>query len=222
MMKKTLVFLIIAITACSLILSQTHAKSETGEPAPAKANQKVAKFGMPYLECFKTTEAGEDEVYLVVSGNWRGGESFQHRFPNASGHWDLNDREGDPPVKDQNLINFTMNDGDAVDLVVMVMEEDGGTSGGWTSLAGSVIGLVNPKAGSIITTIGKFLTIEDSDDFIGAFSVHIQNEGGNILAQFKPRDRVSDISDPNEYWIKAKVVMNGDGSDYSSVFSVTD
>jgi hypothetical protein len=194
-----------------------------GFPVPTTATaqaSKTVKFRMPYLECFQTTEHGEDEVYLVVTGQYSGGNPFQYRFPNETQHWDLNDGEGDPPVRDWPLINLEMHNGSSVDLIVLVMEEDGGTSGGWTRLGGSVVGRLNPQAGAIIGVIGSLINFQDSDDFIGAFSVHITNDNGNIITTFSPRDRVYDSSDPNSAWIRWNVNMNGDGSKYMSQFSV--
>src|SRR6185503_10340172 len=196
------------------------AAPSTLQTAQQESSKKIVKFAMPYLECFKTTEHGEDEVYLVVVGKWHDGTTFQRRFPNASDHWDLNDGEGDPPLTDQPLYNLTMNDGDAVDIVVMVMEEDGGTVGGWTSLAGGVLGVVSKPAGSIIASIGQLFNIKDSDDFISAFSVHIENRKGDIFPKFASRDRITSICDPNQYFTACVIDMNGDGSDYRGRFTV--
>jgi hypothetical protein len=208
----------------SLLVAAVAIAVPVSTPVRVEAQQpKVVSFRMAYLESFKTTELGEDEVYLLITGKWRNGQSFSYRFPSASEHWDLNDGEGDPPVLNQPLIDFTMRDGDAVDVMVMVMEEDGGTVGQWTDLAGSVIGLLDRGAGSIFGAIARFIPdIRDTDDFIGAFSVHIENRGGEIYTKFVPRDRVYSSSDPNNYWITFNVNMNGDGSDYRSTFSVTD
>jgi hypothetical protein len=188
--------------------------------APAAATQQTVSFGMPYLECFQTTEAGEDEIYLVVSGKWHTGSSFSYRFPNESGHWSLNDREGDPPVRNQTLLNLPMRDGDVVDLVVVVMEEDGGSVGGWAALASTALGFLDPTAGSIAAALGRLLP-HDSDDVIGTFSVHIEQSGGQAFAKFTPRDRTYNYSDPSAFYTKYRIDMNGDGSDYVSLFSVT-
>jgi hypothetical protein len=196
----------------------------TGIYRPVHAQQRAVSFNMPYLESFQTTEAGEDEIYLIVTGRWRStGETFSYRFPNASGHWDMNDREGDPPVLNQHLLKLTLNEGDAVDLVVMVMEEDGGTVNEWVDIAASVGGALSKTAGTILGAISKLIpTITDTDDFIGAFSVRIENVDGSIRAQFTPRDRAYNYGDPMLYWKSYRIDMNGDGSDYHSLFSVDD
>ena len=192
-----------------------------GVAAPrAHCQTRNVTFSMPYLECFQTTEAGEDEVYLVISGRWRSGNSFTFRLPNASGHWDLNDGEGDPPLLSQDLLNLPMREGDAVDFVVMVMEEDGGTVGGWARLAGGALGFIDEGAGALITFIGSLLDFQDSDDFIGAVSVHIEMRNGQPLMQIKPAERVSSNWDTDSYWSRLPVNMNGDGSSYVATFAV--
>jgi hypothetical protein len=171
-------------------------------PLQAQSYRRVVTFGMPYLESFQTTEHSEDEIYLIVSGSSASGKTFQYRFPSDSTHWDLNDGEGDPPVENQELIDITMDDGGVVELEVKVMEEDGGAVGQWIKLPSSIPNYV------------------DTDDVIGVFSVRITNEKGDILPSFRAKDRVIEISDPKYYWTKCFVRMNGDGSSYSSLFSV--
>ena len=192
-----------------------------GAAMPPAATQQTVSFAMPYLESFKTTEAGEDEIYLVVSGKWHSGNSFTYRSPNESGHWNLNDREGDPPVLNQTLLNIPMRDGDVVDFVVVVMEEDGGSVGGWAGLASTALGFLDPTAGSIAAALGRLLNFHDSDDVIGSFSVQIEKSGGQAFAKFTPRDRAYNYADPSAFYTKYRIDMNGDGSDYVSLFSVT-
>lgn len=216
-MAKALAAAITAVAAVPLSFAPSLIR-----PASARGGNDTVVFSMPYLESFQTTEHGEDEVYLIVAGKRSDGGSFQYRFPNGSDHWDLNDGEGDPPVRNQTLINFNNFDpGDSADLVVTVMEEDGGVAGGWISLGSAVVGAINKPAGAIISTIGQFLNFGDSDDVIGVFSVHIENINGDVFTSIKPIDRVYDISDPGKYWITFNVNMNGDGSKYKSQFSVT-
>jgi hypothetical protein len=185
-------------------------------------SQKQVKISMPYLESFQTTEHGEDEVYLLVSGKWGNGQTFSYRFPDAAGHWDLNDGDGDPPVRNQNLLNVGMFDGQVLDLVILMMEEDGGTSKPWVDIASTVASVVLPEASSVLGVITSFLNFEDSDDFIGSFSMHIEQRNGQTLTSFRPMDRVYGSSDPSKYWISFAVNMNGDGSNYQSQFAVTD
>jgi hypothetical protein len=188
-------------------------------PVYGQNYRRTVKLSMPYLESFQTTEAGEDEVYLVVSGRWSSGQTFSYRFPNESGHWDLNDGEGDPPVLNQNLMNFTIDDGQSVELVILVMEEDGGSSGGWVQLAGSAAGVINEAAGAVITAIGSLINIEDSDDFIGAATIRITNEHGYITTRMLARDRASTACSADGNWQMCEFEMTGDGSNYVVRFS---
>ena len=195
-----------------------------GAAAPLQAQETIVHFRMPYLESFKTTELGEDEIYVIVIARWADGTTRSYRFPDQNGHWDLNDQVGDPPVENWPLLRIPMRPGTAMDLLVLVMEEDGGTVGGWAAMAASAAGVINKGAGAVIAAIARFIPpIEDKDDFIGSFNVHIERTtGGELLTTFTPRDRTFEHSDPSRYWIQFFVNMNGDGSEYRSNFSVTD
>lgn len=181
---------------------------------------RTVTFSMSYLECFRTTEAGEDEIYVVVAGRWKNGETFQARVPGAGGHWDLNDGEGDPPVLNQDLLTLDMSDGDHVDFLVMILEEDGGTVGGWASLAGGALSFIDAGIGSLIGALGTLFNIEDSDDFIGAVAVHVDMAGGEAFASFKPVERVTNSWDTSRYWTRRPVSMDGDGSRYEMTFEI--
>lgn len=208
----------IAAMALGMTSAPTNIKTPLIAPGPV---QTTVKFGMPYLECFKTTEAGEDEVYLIVTGRWSDGTTFKYRYPNETGHWDLNDGEGDPPIRDINLINLGMGQGSYVDLAVVIMEEDGGSTGGWAALAGAVVDTLVPEGGGIFSAIGSMLNFTDSDDYIGSFKVRVYENNDNPTAQVYAYERGYDMPDLAKYWLRWNMGFAGDGSNYKSQFSIS-
>ena len=178
-------------------------------------------FSMPYLESFKTTDpTSEDEIYVVLSGRSSSGGTFSVRAPGAGAHWNLNDGDGDPPVLNQDLHRFDMAEGSSVDFVVAVLEEDGGTVGGWGAVAGGLIGFLDMGAGSLVATLAEIFDIRDSDDYVGAVQVRLEMRNGQPLATFRALDRVTNSWNASTYWTRRPVSMNGDGSRYEAVFEV--
>lgn len=178
------------------------------------------------LCCDKTTENGEDEVYILVAGLHSDGSRFTHRVPGDAAHWDMNDGQNDHNhcVHNVVLVNRDIADGQSLELLISIMEEDGGTSGPYQQAFGDLlISTGNPyaiAAGTFISIMGKFLPFHDSDDWIGTFAVRIINQSGNLSVEWRPVDRVSGvihgIHGPNTCEFR----MNGDGSNYVGWYGV--
>jgi hypothetical protein len=128
--------------------------------------QQRAIFTMDNIWCNKTTEAGEDEVYLLVNYQYRDGRNGTYRIPNRS-HWDLNDDNNPRQVSRVDLFSDFLNFGESVDLNVFIMEEDCGGNNG----QGNII--VSPQ-----------ILNQGSDDYIGSFSVKITNYYGNYYVNY--------------------------------------
>ena len=92
------------------------------------------------LCCNKTTEAGADEVYILVAAQKNDGPPVTTRLPadairQPNGHWDMND--GDQPtdnptgdshcITNKTLLVTELSEGGTLDAAIMVMEEDGGS-----------------------------------------------------------------------------------------------
>ncbi len=193
--------------------------------------QQSATLKIIHLECHKTTERSEDEVYFIISGKTNRGKNIIERVPgyNHGDHWDMNDGKKDANRNIRNRQVFTMNldSGEIVQLNVLMMEEDGGTSKEWQQLAGAIlIKIPDPTGtcqtiGSISLIISPFLNFKDRDDFIGSFAVTIQNKDGVLITQWAGLDQVEKFQSNwenhcNWFWL----MMNGDGAYYGAVFSV--
>jgi hypothetical protein len=178
------------------------------------------------LECNATTEAGADEVYVLVFGTKSDGQKFGSRVPGEGrdGHWNMNDgnQPTDAPEGDShritNKVMFTgdLQPGESWDVVFMVMEEDGGSSK--TAQAGAADMLSH--TGNPFAVLGGLLLgalnalgfwIDDTDDYIGSFATHITNDGGSINVIWRTVDRVTDQYKYKNGW---EFDMNGDGSSY--------
>ena len=187
------------------------------------------------LVCNKTTEAGADEVYVLVIGNRSDGAKYTARIPadaphSAAGHWDMNDgnQPTDNPsgdsrrITNKQLFIGDVSPGQRWDVVILIMEEDGGNSKKWQEAASAAaIESGNPYAiagGVILATFTKLFggIVNDTDDYIGSFAVSIANNGGNVTTDWRAIDRVSSSQGAEE----REFGMNGDGSAYIGTYGV--
>ena len=198
-----------------------------------------ARFYLDYLRCDKTTENGEDEIYLLLAGVSSLGHTWAARFPDGKGHWDLNDGNSENRTFNGDVIMWErdLEPGEVVTLAISVMEEDGGTSATYTDmLAALLVESGEPDAmfaGTILGVLGKYLNFKDSDDFIGSFVVRIQDNtvvrgggGWTHTVSWRSVDRVSSHRPipppppPLPYTSAHEFDFNGDGSLYTGVFVV--
>jgi hypothetical protein len=199
---------------------------------PSFVMGKTVHLGMRQFCCDKTTEAGADEVYILAYGRRSDGQAtFEQRVPGPSQHWDMND--GDQPTDNpdgdahcrtnKTLFTGEIGPGQSWDLTVLVMEEDGGNSAQWQRAASTAaIRSGNPFAvagGAILAVYTELFggIVNDTDDYIGSFAVHITNDNNNIRVDWKPLDRVDHmIPDPNDGGNpnRREFRMNGDGTNY--------
>jgi hypothetical protein len=197
------------------------------------SSARQVELSMQGFCCDKTTEAGADEVYILVYGRSSNGQTYEARIPGPQ-HWDMNDgnQPDDNPSGDSHCIHNKslfvgeLPDGGSWDLLVMVMEEDNGDSSKWQkAVSKAAISSGNPYAvvgGAILAAYTELFggIIHDTDDYIGSYAVHIAN--GQI--SWKPVDRVvhvipwggSDSTNP----ARREVRMNGDGSNYVGWYQI--
>lgn len=175
----------------------------------ANAQPKAVELKLRDIACGKTTEAGADEVFLLIFGTASDGRAYGERYPGnypdtPAGHWDMNDDTrlgrnkptGDSHViGDKTLFRGTLAPGESWNLAVAIMEEDGGNTLMSQALASEVLARTgNPfaiAAGALLgllSSIGAYIT--DTDDYIGSFSVQVANNNGNISQTWRPIDRV--------------------------------
>lgn len=193
---------------------------------------------MDNLWCNQTTEAGEDEIYLIVTWHSSGGQYGSFRVPN--GHWDLNDGNEPRQVSRFDLWSGAINPGETVDISVFILEEDNGSSDQIVAKAQQVMSVLGPAAcatvpascpyAAAISQVIDFISnlpihIQDSDDYIGSFSMTVtRGLDGNLYpyyhsvvrcAGFGPWNMVPIGINPN--WTMGATFV-GDGSSYNARF----
>lgn len=181
------------------------------------------------LECNKTTEAGADEVYIIVAARKSSGQTYIARLPGEGRHWDMNDgnQPTDNPSGDSHRItnkSIFMSDvapGESWDVVITILEEDGGSSQTTQQIGAAILASSgNPyavAAGTLLTILTELgVYVHDTDDYIGSFSAHVSNDGGQVNVAFRPIDRCFGQypyhGNGHEY------DFNGDGSSYKCWF----
>jgi hypothetical protein len=195
------------------------------------------------LTCNHTTENGADEVYILVYATKDGGKPSLQRFPvdaphEARGHWDMNDSDqptdnccGDSHIiTDRKLGNYRFVGGQTLELSILLMEEDGGSTKQFQTVAAALSQKVpNPivqGAGKIIgalTELGVYTT--DTDDLIGSVNLEFESTDmtGNSGYNYKWSAGERFSGDDGGPWPLTKEVtldFNGDGSRYRATFGL--
>jgi hypothetical protein len=177
-------------------------------------------LNLSYLESFKTTEAGEDEIYVIVGGISKQGETIRGRYPSETGHWELNDREGDPAVFDQKLLSLDFGADDSIELVIAVMEEDGGAR--WKDVSNRLVQYLMGKIATASAALSSDASASDVDDVVGAVRLRMGRRRGDMSVRYEPLVGVSSQWDTEASWARRPVEMTGAGSDYKLTFEVED
>jgi hypothetical protein len=197
------------------VATRPAAPDEASAPSPPRSASRQVELQLWGLGCYKTTESGADEVYIVTVGRRSDGATFNRRSPGetpkiASGHWDMNDQGGrerippemvDPTTGDARVITKKslfigeLEPGQSWDLVVLVLEEDGESSLRAQQVAGEMlVSTGNPyavAAGAVLTVLAKLqIGITDTDDYLGSFAVRIANDEGEIKYDWRRVDRI--------------------------------
>ena len=171
------------------------------------------------LWCGHTTEAGEDEIYMLIGWKKSDGSTRSYRWPSDHGHIDMNDSG---PKQNRFGINIMLWEGDLADgesvaVYTAVMEEDGGLPGDVLERISQGIGAVgggNPITdivGGVLGGLGEFLNligIRDTDDFPGSFAIQLKNEGGRLIQSWQAVERCLSLGVPPNHpeqarWIGA-------------------
>lgn len=176
-------------------LPDTHGTGDHGHTTPPVA-QARAQIVVRRIYCSCTTEAGHDEVYYLFGGVNGAGARVSHRGPDAwqsadadnATAWDMND-SGD---EQNRYLNATIYDeallpGQTATFASAFYESDqqdyGSTvaaAGKLASGVGTVLGQPVVKiAGLVLTWIGSLIP-KNQDDFLGAFSLRLANNGGKV------------------------------------------
>lgn len=203
------------------------------------------KIYLAQIDCNSKTEPGADEVYFLISGLHTNGSQTQLRIPGPGQHWDMTSdrhagadrdgqREDSHSITNRDLTQFDIAIGEEWSGVLVVMEEDGGTS---QAIQNALAGILTAAAGvatatgvaaaaapfllaastvtSVLTDAGLYIT--NGDDFIGSFSMHVTNPTGIPQIEFKALDKITRRVDWDNGLVEFH--MNGDGSDYRIIMN---
>lgn len=181
---------------------------------------------MRQLLCNKTTESGEDEVYIIVAGKLSNGGYWNFRMPGATNHWDLNDGNSPREVTEWGLAssNAPLNIGESATFNIYIMEEDGGGLGQILDVAQKVIDQCpDPRclaASNVIQTANSIGLPVDTDDYIGSFSVTVYRNLNGYYAEWMNFDRCGKVGWSNGGGLEEQINFGGDGSSYIGTFRV--
>jgi hypothetical protein len=182
--------------------------------------------------CDKTTEAGADEVYLIVTGRSSNGYELNVRKPGTNLHWDMNDgdqgNDRDKVAQDSHCITdrpvatLDIAEGETWNINIALCEEDGGTSQDYQQIASQLlIKIGDPfsvSAGvflNALTQLGLF--IRDTDDWMGMIGVKVTKRQGKLEVQYKGKDGIVSSGRDPDYpgaMERAELRMNHDGTNY--------
>jgi hypothetical protein len=199
----------------------------------------ATELGFRAFCCDKTTEAGADEVYMVIVGRSNTGRTLSARLPGDQSHWDMNDGDqgrkpaagygGDAHCITDGVLFSDIQEGEEWQFVVLMMEEDGGTTRDYQRLASQIGQQVpNPyvQGGAavlnVLTNLGLFGS--DSDDFMGSCKIFVAKHGGALHADWDRGDDRCELSqdDPEApgNTLRHEFRFKGDGSNYVGWFYV--
>lgn len=200
---------------------------------------KAAQLGFREFCCDNTTEHGADEVYMVIVGTADSGRKIVARLPGEQSHWDMNDGDqgkkpaagygGDARCITDGVLFNDIKEGEEWQFVVLMMEEDGGTSRDYQSLASQIAQQVpNPyvRGGGVVldvlTNLGLWKT--DTDDFMGSAKIFVAKHNGALHVDWDRGDPRCELSqdDPEAKGntMRHEFRFKGDGSNYVGWFHV--
>ena len=170
------------------------------------------------IDCLKTTEAGQDEIYFIVVARSTFGVTRQMRIPGPGAHFDMNDNGNNGHVQNVVIDNVDIPDGGTITYLFLVMEEDGGLD--WANTASDLLSQ-NGDPFSLVgaAILGVLGALGNSDDYPGSFTASFNNSSGAIKASYQAKDRIFQqdpaFSDPPlSHPTRQRFRMNGDGSTY--------
>lgn len=174
-------------------------------------------FVMSRLWCDQTTEAGEDEIYFRVIAKMSNGAYLNIRQP--SSHWNMNDGNEPRNVDNVTLLRTNLASGESGIITVIICEEDGGGSEQWQILGEKLLSFCDDPycvaAQQVSYWLRKFgLTIQDSDDYIGSFSIAFGfNQNGSFWCN---RQNLEQYCSEEKWGMYGyKIQLCGDGSNYT-------
>ena len=178
------------------------------------------------LVCRKTTEAGQDELYILVIRTTSEGGYAAYRLPAPEGHWDIKDNGEQTWIGNTCIHQIDLDRGEKANIYVRIMEEDGGLPGNWAEEVGGALAAI-PNAytqaiGAGLQVIGGVfnqLGVIDTDDFPGSFGVEFENRNGSLDGwHWEAGERAQTAADIPGLDHSCRIDFYGDGSNYFGEF----
>lgn len=204
----------------------------------ASAQKIHYQLSIPSFVCYKTTEDGADEIYLLLT--WKTTTGREGNF--SKGVWQMNDRQHEvndfPPGM---IFDIFLDPNEIVEILGTVMEQDDGQPRQYESMGRSILRDIHGSGEAIFPYLPNGPTeladkikrllaataqangLKNSDDWIGSFSfrvpdVKVNQEPWDARGIFNTN---SAAANTNRYYIDASTgtrlaVFNfgGDGSKY--------
>jgi len=205
----------------------------------APAQKKHYQLSVPSFACYKTTEDGADEVYLLLT--WKTTTGREGNF--SKGIWSMNDtrhQENDSPLG--TIVDLYLDPGEIVEILGTVMEQDDGQPRQYEAVGRSILQdirgsgeaifpylkngpaeLAN-KIKNLLAVTAQANRLKNSDDWIGSFSFRVPDVKQNqqpwdCRGIFNTNDAAANT---NRYYIDATTAarlavfnFGGDGSKYT-------
>jgi len=170
------------------------------------AQRQQYQMSIPILNCQKTTESGEDEIYFIIVTRTSSGTTTNIRVP-FDGHININDtRHEEKPDPTPTfwrvgpVLDFELADNESIEIICNVMEQDDGTPEQYQSVGDEILAKsrrtrhgIFPSINSdvykgIIANIASTNHLDNSDDWIGSIAYRISRMGESLHTTFRRID----------------------------------
>ena len=170
------------------------------------------------LKCDNTTEQVEDEPYYIIGTKHSKGAVSSYRVPGPSGHWSMNDNGNNQRIENISLAEFNLEEGEYLDILVNLMEEDGGMANDYLNAFATFLSQIDTPytlgAAVLIGGISKLFKIQDTDDWLGSFAIRVSKKKGGNSIEFKIINEILPESNLGQ------VIYRGAGCDYTGAYGI--
>ena len=195
---------------------------------PCRAQRKHSTISIPLIECTKTTEDGEDEIYLLVIWKTSYGTEGSIRIPKKDDYLSMNDGDkANSKVGFGDVLGFDLASGETIDIFCAIMEEDDGTKLQYRKAGKDVLQLGKTTSRfsdiqaesfkNILARVASTNHLRNADDWIGAFTIFAGNKGRDQMTKINNPDNSGPTPDGAviQGHDTATYKFSGDGSGYA-------
>ena len=149
---------------------------------PCMAQRKHYTMSIPLIHCIKTTEDGEDEIYLLVIWKTSYGTVGSIRIPKLDDHLSMNDGNSSKSnVSFGDVLSFDLASNENIDIFCAIMEQDDGTQLQYKKVGKEILQIAKTTSRfsdiqaetfkKILARVVSTNHLSNSDDWVGAFTV---------------------------------------------------